>query len=162
MSVLSKKRLERWLGSLLRINDTPERTSAAFAVGVIVGFSPLVGLHTVIGLALAFAFGLNRVAVLAGVWLNLPWFMAPYYAGATILGGWLTGYSTPPNLVEQIELTWMLPSWRLRMEALGHLVRPLLLPFTLGSTLASLPIGLVSYRVTLAFLQASRKPPSAA
>jgi len=87
MSALSKTRLERWLGSLLRINDTPERTSAAFALGVIVGFSPFIGLHTVIGLTLAFAFRLNRVAVLAGVWLNLPWIMAPYYAAATMLGG---------------------------------------------------------------------------
>jgi uncharacterized protein (DUF2062 family) len=78
-----------------------------------------------------------------------------------MLGGWLTGYSTPPNFIEQIELTWVMPTWRLRMEALGHLFRPLLLPFTLGSTLASLPIGLVSYRVSLVFLQA-RKPPSAA
>jgi uncharacterized protein (DUF2062 family) len=161
MPAPSKYRLERWLGSLLRIDDTPERTSVAFAIGVIVGFSPFIGLHTVIGLGLAFAFRLNRVAVLAGLWLNLPWFMAPYYAAATMLGGWLTGYSTPPNFIEQIELTWLMPTWRLRMEALGHLLRPLLLPFTLGSTLASLPIGLVSYRVSLAFLQA-RKPPSAA
>jgi len=76
--------------------------------------------------------------------------------------GRLTGYSTPPNFIEQIELAWVLPTWRLRMEALGHLLRPLLVPFTLGSTLAALPMGLLSYRVTLAFLQASRKPPSAA
>jgi uncharacterized protein (DUF2062 family) len=157
MSPQSKPTLERWLGSLLRINDTPERTSAAFAIGVIVGFSPFLGLHTVIGLALAFAFGLNRVAVLAGVWLNLPWIMAPYYAGATILGGWLTGSIVPPNFIGQIEASWEFPTWRLRMEALGHLVRPLLLAFTLGSTLASLPMGLVSYRVTLAFLRTKRK-----
>lgn len=122
------------------------------------GFSPFLGLHTVIGLTLAFAFGLNRVAVLAGVWLNLPWIVAPYYAGATILGGWLTGYSTPPNFIGQIELSWGFPTWRLRMESLGHLFRPLLLPFMLGSTLASLPIGLVSYRVTLAFLRTKKRP----
>jgi uncharacterized protein (DUF2062 family) len=54
-----------------------------------------------------------------------------------------------------------MPTWRLRMEALGHLLRPLLLPFTLGSILTSLPIGLASYRVSLVFLQV-RKPPSTA
>jgi len=145
--------LERWLGALLRINDTPERTSAAFAIGAIVGFSPFLGLHTIIGLALAFTFRLNRVAVLAGVWLNLPWILAPYYAGATVLGGWLTGYTTPPDFIQQIELCWDLPTWRMRMDAIGHLLRPLLVPFMLGSTLASLLIGLASYRVSLAFLR---------
>jgi uncharacterized protein (DUF2062 family) len=158
---MTNNRLERWTGALLRTDDTPKRTSLAFALGAIVGFSPFLGLHTVIGLVLAFAFRLNRVAVLAGVWLNLPWIVAPYYAAATMLGAWLTGYSTPPNLIEQLELTWDMPTWRLRMEALGHLMRPMMLPFTLGSTLASLPIGLASYRVSLSFLQA-RKPPSAA
>jgi hypothetical protein len=159
MNVRTDNRLERWLGALLRINDTPERTAAAFALGAIIGFSPFLGLHTIIGLALAFIFGLNRVAVLAGVWLNLPWIVAPYYAGATVLGGWLTGYATPPDFIRQIEISWDLPTWRLRMEALGQLFRPLLLPFMLGSTLASLPIGLASYRVSLAFLRARRPQP---
>jgi uncharacterized protein (DUF2062 family) len=148
-----QSRVERWLGILLRVNDTPQRTSLAFAVGVIVGFSPFLGLHTGIGLALAFAFGLNRVAVLAGVWLNLPWIVAPYYAGATIVGGWITGHPVPSNLIALIEGCWNERTWGLRMHALGRLVRPLLLPFTLGSTLLSLPIGLAAYRVSLVFLR---------
>ncbi len=92
-----KKFWERWMATLLRIDDTPKRTSLAFGLGALVGFSPFLGLHTVIGLMLAFIFRLNRVAVLAGVWLNLPWIMAPYYAGATIVGGWLTGFTVPPR-----------------------------------------------------------------
>ena len=64
----------------------PARTAAAFGVGVAVGFSPFVGLHTLIGLVLAFVFNLNRVAVLAGLWVNLPWFMGPYYAATTAFG----------------------------------------------------------------------------
>ena len=82
----TKAGLERWMESLLHIHDTPERTAAAFGVGVAIGFSPFLGLHLLIGLALAFVFNLNRVAVLAGLWINLPWFMGPYYAAATALG----------------------------------------------------------------------------
>ena len=35
-----------WLEQLLHTHDTPQRTAAAFALGVFFGFSPLLGLHT--------------------------------------------------------------------------------------------------------------------
>jgi uncharacterized protein len=63
--------VRRWLDALLHIQDTPERTAAAFAVGVFFGFSPFLGLHTVLGVVFAFLFNLNRVAVLLGV--SRPW-----------------------------------------------------------------------------------------
>ena len=88
---VTKTAIERWLERLLHIHDTPERTAAAFALGVFIAFSPTLGLHTVIGLVLAFAFNLNRVAVLLGVYVNLPWFIGPFYASGTALGAWLTG-----------------------------------------------------------------------
>ena len=42
-------RARRWLGALLHIDDSPERTAAACALGVFFGFSPMIGLHTVFG-----------------------------------------------------------------------------------------------------------------
>jgi hypothetical protein len=57
----------KFLGRLLNLNDTPERIAFAFAIGVFLAFSPLLGLHTFLGLTLAFLFGLNRVAVLVGL-----------------------------------------------------------------------------------------------
>ena len=77
--MLRSARARRWLDHLLHTHDTPERTAAAFAVGVFFGFSPFLGLHTVLGLVVAFAFGLNRVAVLLGVYSNLPWIVPAYY-----------------------------------------------------------------------------------
>ena len=74
---LTKKLIRRWLGTLLHVADTPERTAAAFALGVFFGFSPFLGLHTIMALALAFALNLNRVATLLGVYSNLPWIIAP-------------------------------------------------------------------------------------
>src|SRR5262249_9735796 len=134
---LTKTAVERWLEALLHIHDTPKRTALAFGLGATIGVSPFLRLPTVLGLALGFFFNLNRVAILAGVWLNLPWVLGPYYAGATALGAWLTGYSMPPHFLEQLQDTWAHPTWRERMSALGHLVRPLLVPYTVGSTLAS-------------------------
>ncbi len=56
-------------------DDTPQRTAAAFALGVFFGFSPILGFHTMLGLVFAFALDLNRVAVLLGVYSNLPWIL---------------------------------------------------------------------------------------
>ena len=74
---------------LLHINDTPERTAFAFSIGIFLGFSPFLGFHTLAGLAIAFLFKLNRVAILLGVWSNTPWWIVPYYTIATWLGMWV-------------------------------------------------------------------------
>ncbi len=65
---LTRTLVHRWLDTLLHVDDTPERTAAAFAVGVFFGFSPFLGLHTALGLACAFLLDYNRVAVLLGVY----------------------------------------------------------------------------------------------
>ena len=83
----TREAVRRWLDALLHIADTPRRTAAAYALGVFFGFSPLLGLHTVLALACAFVLSLNRVAVLLGVYSNLPWIIGPWYAGTTALGG---------------------------------------------------------------------------
>ena len=80
---LTRALVRRWLDALLHIEDTPQRTAAAFALGVFFGFSPFLGLHTLLGILFAFLLNLNRVAVLLGVYSNLPWIIAPYYAFAT-------------------------------------------------------------------------------
>ena len=83
---LTKALIRRWLDSLLHVDDTPQRTAAAFALGVFFGFSPFLGLHTILGVVFAFLLNLNRVAVLLGIYSNLPWIIAPYYVLATTAG----------------------------------------------------------------------------
>ena len=70
---LTRSLVRRWLDALLHVNDTPERTAAAFALGCFIGFSPFLGFHTLIAITLAFFLNLNRVAALLGVYSNLPW-----------------------------------------------------------------------------------------
>ena len=79
MTPLTGGIVRRWLDTLLHIEDTPERTAAAFALGVFFGFSPFLGLHTVLGIIFAFLLNVNRVAVLLGIYSNLPWIIGAYY-----------------------------------------------------------------------------------
>ena len=46
--------MPRWLERLLHTHDSPRRTASAFALGVFFGFSPLLGLHAILGVAFAF------------------------------------------------------------------------------------------------------------
>ena len=75
-------------------------------------FSPLLGLHTILGVIAAFLLSLNRVAVLLGVYSNLPWFLAPYYAVATMAGAELTGHHPPPDFREQVGGLFKLSLWQ--------------------------------------------------
>src|ERR671925_1856234 len=104
-------RLRRWLEQLLHTHDTPRRTAAAYALGVFFGFSPFLGLHTVLALAVAFALNLNRVAVLLGVYSNLPWILPPYYTLATVAGAALLRVDVPPRLLAELGDALAARSW---------------------------------------------------
>src|SRR5512136_2565405 len=95
-------RIKNLLKRLLHIEDTPERTALAYSIGIFMGFSPFLGFHTLGGMAIAFLFGLNRVAVLLGVWSNTPWWIVPYYVAATWVGMWMTGFQFEREALEEI------------------------------------------------------------
>src|SRR6478736_3143471 len=95
-------RIRRWLDQLLHTHDTPQRTAAAYALGVLFGFSPLLGLHTVLGLVFAFALNLNRVAVLLGIYSNLPWILPAYYTITTVVGAAILRVEVPPGLLREL------------------------------------------------------------
>src|SRR5437867_11351403 len=102
MILLSRALVRRWLDALLHIEDTPERTAAAFALGVFFGFSPFLGFHTILGVVFAFLLYLNRVAVLLGVYSNLPWIIAPYYFITTRAGAAIPQQTIPPGFRSQL------------------------------------------------------------
>ena len=149
-------RVRRWLDQLLHTHDTPQRTAAAYALGVFFGFSPFLGLHTILGLAFAFALGLNRVAVLLGVYSNLPWIIVPYYTLATWLGAALLSVEMPPGVADELVASLENWSWRQFRSAAVDL-KPLLWAYTLGSTLGAVALALGAYRVALAMIVSHRK-----
>ena len=136
------------LAQLLHTNDTPQRTAAAYAIGVFFGFSPFLGLHTVLGLCVAFALNLNRVAVLVGVYSNLPWILPPYYTLATLLGAALLRVDVPENLLKELGAALTAGSWReLRQHAAA--LAPLAWAYALGSTIGAVLLGAIAYRGAL-------------
>jgi uncharacterized protein (DUF2062 family) len=150
------KRIRSWLEQLLHTHDTPHRTAAAYALGVFLGFSPVLGLHTVMGLALAFILGLNRVAVVLGVYSNLPWLVPAYYTVATLAGAAILGVDVQPKALEEAMRSFSAASWGEFAGLFRHLA-PLLWAYILGSTLGAVLLAGVAYRVALVMIVAHRK-----
>ncbi len=143
----------RFVRSLLQVTESPKRTALGFAVGVFLGFSPLLGLHTILGLVVAYFGGLNRIVVLAGVYSCNPWILVPYYGFATWFGVQLLGVKEGRsleglNLLEifQAEFWDLLASqWRL------------LLPAFLGSTILCTVLALIAYPIVLQIVEKYRR-----
>ena len=155
---LTRDLLTRWLDALLHVNDTPERTAAAYALGVFLGFSPMLGLHTVLAIVLAFFLNLNRVAVLLGVYSNLPWIMGGYYASTTVGVAMVMRVAVPTDLQAQLAALMALPfTTRAFWDGLGTLLRPLLVPYTIGSGLGAVVLAAIAYPAALAFVRRQRQ-----
>lgn len=151
-----KEKTRRWLDHLLHTHDTPHRTAAAYAVGVFFGFSPFLGLHTILGVAFAFALNLNRVAVLLGIYSNLPWILPAYYTLTTVAGAAILGAQVPPGLLRDLSSAVADASWADFRIVAGSLA-PLAWAYALGSTLGALLLAGIAYRVALTMALAHRK-----
>lgn len=158
MMHLKRSLVRKWLESLLHIHDSPRRTAAAYAVGVFFGFSPFLGLHTVLGLLVAFLLNFNRVAVILGVYSNLPWFIAPYYTLTTVAAAEVLGVRLPPHFAHQLRVLFDRSILgREFWTGLASLLSPLLWPYTLGSLVGATALGALSFFVARPFVEAGRR-----
>ena len=147
-------RIRNLVKKLLHIEDTPERTALAYSIGVFLGFSPFLGFHTLGGLAIAFLFGLNRVAILLGVWTNTPWWIIPFYMVATWVGMWVTGFWIDWATLKEIFQLGVNKGfmgsdfWSSIASQSG-----LLLSFGIGSLILCIILSLISYPLCLKWIR---------
>lgn len=125
--------------------------AAGFAVGVFFSFTPLLSLHTVLAVLVAFVFRLSKIAAAAGVWVNNPYTMPVVFYGCLRLGEWMLGSGFHPLSCEQ---------WT--FEALLRAAKPCIAPLLLGTTVvgligAAVAYGIV-YRIAVKVKSARRKP----
>ncbi len=147
---------------LLALDDPPERTALAFAVGIFIAFSPFLGLHTILATALAFLFRFNKIAIYTGTFVNnpiltlVPIIIASYAVGAFLLGRPL---SLPDESLQLLTHPHIFSGayWR----ELFYGSWDVLWPFTVGGMILSVIFSLVSYPLTLFFLRRRRKKASA-
>jgi len=99
---------------------------------------------------------LNRVAVLVGVYSNLPWILPAYYTLATMLGASILRVKVRPRLLQELSEAIAAFSWT-DTKPLLHALTPLAWAYVLGSTLGSVILAVIAYRVALAAIIAHRR-----
>lgn len=135
-------------------NQPSHVVAASWACGVAISLSPFLGLHTVLALAIAFAFRLNKVDVLLGTLLINPWTLAPYTLVAVSLGSLITGHDVPfqtqlPQVSDLLDAGF----WRAQEPA----VVSLLLNWTVGATVCAALGGAGVYVTLLRLIRRRRQ-----
>ena len=142
---------------ILHVEDTPKRTALAFSIGVFLGYSPFLGLHTLGAIGIAFLFRLNRVAMLLGAWTNTPWWIVPYYTVATWVGMWVIRVKIDGTVLKEIfrsgvnEGFFSSDFWGRIASQWGFLAS-----FILGSSILAVLFGLAAYPLSLKLIKMYR------
>jgi uncharacterized protein len=144
---------------LLALDDPPERTALAFAIGVFIAFCPFLGLHTILATLVAFVFRFNKIAIYSGTFINNPFLtlvpiiIASYAIGALVLGRPVRipdeGFSLltdPHPFSGDYYRKLFRESWQI------------VWPFTVGATILSIVCSLIAYPVTSWLLRKHGRP----
>jgi uncharacterized protein (DUF2062 family) len=122
---------------VLHLQESPQRTALAFALGIFIAFSPAYGLHTAMVALCTWLFGLNFLALLAGAFVNNPWTIIPILGATYWTGALLLGRTDAPTF-----------DWHdLSFSGIYDQVLPYAGPFVLGGLVLSVLGALLSYPV---------------
>lgn len=126
------------LREVASINDSPRKIAISFAIGIFIGMSPVLGLHTMLGIAAAWLFRLNKFVTIIGVYITNPWTIVPIYTFATWIGAKILGINK------------VIPSINWHNLSLSRLIiemEHLLWPFVFGTTLIGSLSAVIGYIV---------------
>ena len=144
---------------LLALDDPPERTALAFAIGVFIAFCPFLGLHTILATLVAFVFRFNKIAIYSGTFINNPFLtlvpiiIASYAIGAVVLGR--------PVRIPDEGLSLLTDPHPFSGDYYRKLFREswqIVWPFTVGATILSVVCSLIAYPVTSSLLRKHGRP----
>ena len=92
---------------ILHADDTPHQIALGVAIATLVGLMPIMGIQTVVAVALAAALRANKAVCVPIVWITNPVTFVPIYAACYVFGGFLLGasgsYAEGKALVEALQ-----------------------------------------------------------
>ncbi len=143
-------RFKERIRTMRLIDESPKVIAKSFGIGVFIGFTPLIGLHTILALIVAQIFHLNRVSAITGVFVTNPISFIPIYTfcmwfGAVIMGVDVTG------LLSQID--WM----NITLNNMAVELELLLLPFILGTLIVGVLAGGLGYLLVKGYIEYDRR-----
>jgi hypothetical protein len=129
-----------------RLQEDPRRIAAGMALGVFIGITPTIPLHTVIVLSLAALLRVSPVTAFIGIQIGNPLTIVPIYIASYKIGQFLLYHGKPLVFPETFSFkAWMDVLWQ------GGVA------LQVGGVILAIPPAIVSYFVTLWIVQRYRR-----
>jgi uncharacterized protein (DUF2062 family) len=143
----------------IRLQGDPEEIARGVAIGVFIGITPTIPLHTILILAIALLLRAGKIAgLLASCVVSNPLtFFFQYYLSWRI-GTWLLPYDLSWERIQSVMAVISgHSSFRTSIEALGKLGGEAILVMLTGGILLAIPFTIASYFLSLSFFKSLRK-----
>ncbi len=132
---------------IMRLKASTHAVALGLAVGVFVGFLPVIPFQTVIALTLAFLVRGSKIPAALGTWVSNPVNMIPFYAMLFYVGRFLLpGVETPELNFHHLEL-----------ESMIHQGWGLVVVMFVGGLVLGIPAAFVTYVVTFRAVNSYRQ-----
>jgi len=147
--------LDIW-NRLLSLNDSPHDIALGLALGIYVGFLPLMGIQMGVVLVVALPFRrANKVSAVAGVWISNPLTVIPLYALIYWVGTFfykkeeVLSYSIfKEKITDILELSGFIE----KTAAFLGLGADIFIPMCVGGSVVGIIAGLITYFITKRFI----------
>lgn len=134
---------------VLRLSGSPHAIAIGVACGVFASFTPLLGLHFILGFFLAFVLGGNMIAAALGTAFGNPLTFPLIWAGTHRIGSRILGLREPPDVAIEVTRNWA--------EMSIDVLRPIIGPMMVGSVPLGVPTAIVFYAIVLYSVSAFQK-----
>lgn len=148
------QRLRRFVGhTILHADDTPHALALGVAIATFVAIVPVIGLQTVVAVAIAAAFRANKAVCIPIVWLSNPVTALPINYACLGVGRWLMPSENGESIMQAIQRLsgiggglslFSLAFWKERVVVLAGLG----LELWVGSIVVGAILGALAYPLT--------------
>lgn len=133
----------------VRLRGTPEQISLGLSLGIFVGMTPFLGVHTIISVALASLFKWSKITAAIGVMITNPLTAPLIYPATYKLGAMVTLFSNPSQWSKIFE-----PGGVIGLMKSSPMI---FINLFVGGVIIGLPLSFVSYYVAMYALSRARR-----
>lgn len=142
----TKRWLRYWYLRIMRQNSSPKELASALALGMFIGALPIIPLQSILVLALAFVFKLNKLAAWMATNYSNAITMAPFYYFLYTVGKAVVPYQGTPLDLNRLEMVQIIESgWDLYVVMFA------------GGLIFGIPATILTFFISLYGIRAYRK-----
>ncbi len=153
---------------VLHIDDSPERIAGGVFAGVLIAYTPLIGLHLLIGLFVAVLFRVNKFATLSFVWISNVFTLIPIYYPSYLLGRKILNLFRPEPamslqeilrvfraVIRELDISSIIDPefW----QSFRHLFGRIGAELFIGGFIIGIPVAALAYQITVRSIRRHRK-----